>query len=255
VRGTTFFYCWLAEPGSNCPLDHFRARQRVVEFCGRGEFASAIAARWQQASGSELPNRCLNRDVEMQSSWRLLSVFVLSVFVISASVSPSGTADEKSGKPAAVELTDGTWKDVEALIAKNSGKVVVVDLWSTACLPCMTEFPNLVALQKAHPDKVVCISFNLDYAGIKSKGPDYYRPKVEAFLKKQMAGFANVLSTDAADKVFEDLELTSIPAVYVYGKDGKLAKRFDDSLLEEGKEEAFTYTNDINPFVEKLLTK
>lgn len=191
----------------------------------------------------------------MQTSRRLFSAGVVSAVVIAASFVTSGFADEKSATPSAVSLTAGTWKDVEALIAKNSGKVIVVDLWSTACLPCMTEFPNLVALQNAHPEKLVCISFNLDYAGIKSKGPDYYRPKVEDFLKKQKAGFSNFLSTDAADKVFEDLELTSIPAVYVYGKDGKLAKRFDDSLLEEGKEEAFTYKNDINPFVEKLLAK
>ncbi len=191
----------------------------------------------------------------MQTSRRLFSAGVVSAVVIAASFVTSGFADEKSTTPSAVSLTAGTWKDVEALIAKNSGKVIVVDLWSTACLPCMTEFPNLVALQNAHPEKLVCISFNLDYAGIKSKGPDYYRPKVEDFLKKQKAGFSNFLSTVAADKVFEDLELTSIPAVYVYGKDGKLAKRFDDSLLEEGKEEAFTYKNDINPFVEKLLAK
>ena len=167
----------------------------------------------------------------------------------------AGSADEKASSDGSVTLTDGTWKDVEALVAKHAGKVVVVDLWSTACLPCMTEFPNLVALQNAHADKIVCISFNLDYAGIKNKGPDYYRPKVETFLKKNKAGFTNFLCTVAADKMFEELELSSIPAVYVFGKDGKLAKRFDDSLLEEGKEEAFTYKHDINPFVEKLVAK
>ncbi len=181
-------------------------------------------------------------------------VFLAAILGMSALIAV-GSADEKKATEVSVTLTDGTWKDVEALVAKNAGKVVVVDLWSTACLPCMTEFPNLVALHDAHPDKIVCVSFNLDYAGIKNKGPEYYRPKVETFLKKQKAGFSNFLSTVAADKVFEDLELSSIPAVYVFGKDGKLAKRFDDSLLEEGKEEAFTYKHDINPFVEKLLAK
>ena len=33
----------------------------------------------------------------------------------------------------------------------------------------------------------------------------------------------------------------------------KLLKRFDDSLLVDGKEEAFTYKDDINPYVEGLL--
>lgn len=178
-----------------------------------------------------------------------------TTLLVTALLMSAGSADEKASTDAAVTLTDGTWQDVEAMVAKHPGKVVVVDLWSTACLPCMTEFPNLVALQKAHADKIVCISFNLDYAGIKNKGPDYYRPKVETFLRKNKANFTNFLCTASADKVFEDLELSSIPAVYVFDKDGKLAKRFDDSLLEEGKEEAFTYKHDINPFVEKLLTK
>jgi hypothetical protein len=56
-----------------------------------------------------------------------------------------------------------------------------------------------------------------------------------------------------SDKFFADQELSSIPAVYVFGKDGKLAKRFDDSLLQEGREEAFTYEADITPFVKGLL--
>ena len=44
------------------------------------------------------------------------------------------------------------------------------------------------------------------------------------------------------------LKLASIPAVYVYGIDGELKKRFDES---SGK--AFSYEHDINPLVEELL--
>ena len=154
-----------------------------------------------------------------------------------------------------VTLTDGTWKDVEAHVGKHIGKVVVVDIWSTSCLPCMTEFPHLVELQKAHGEKLVCISFNVDYVGIKTKPATYYRERVEKFLTKQQAGLINILSTTEADKVFQALELSSIPAVYVFGTDGKLAKRFDDSLLSEGEEDAFTYKVDINPFVEDLVKK
>lgn len=152
-----------------------------------------------------------------------------------------------------VLLTDGTWKDVESVIEKHKGKVVIVDIWSTSCLPCMTEFPHLVALQKTHGEKLICISFNVDYVGIKSKPASFYRERVEKFLTKEKAALVNILSTTESDKVFQTLELSSIPAVYVFGTDGKLAKRFDDSLIEDGKEEAFTYKEDINPFVEDLL--
>lgn len=172
-------------------------------------------------------------------------------------IPPACSGDEKpAARPATaatVELQPGTWKDVTGLIAKHKGKIVVVDVWSTSCAPCMQEFPGLVKLQQDHPEQVVCISFNVDYVGIKNKPADSYRPKVEAFLKKQQAQFVNILCTDESDKFFAEQELSSIPAVYVFGADGKLAKRFDESLLQEGRDEAFTYEADIVPFVKQLM--
>lgn len=170
---------------------------------------------------------------------------------------PACSGDEKpAAKPATattVELQPGTWKDVTGLVAKHKGKIVVVDVWSTSCAPCMQEFPGLVKLQQDNPEQVVCVSFNVDYVGIKNKPAEFYRPKVEAFLKKQQAQFVNILCTDESDMFFAEQELSSIPAVYVFGADGKLAKRFDESLLQEGREEAFTYEADIVPFVKQLM--
>ena len=152
-----------------------------------------------------------------------------------------------------VKLTFGTWKDVEALVAKSAGRIVVVDVWSTSCLPCMTEFPHLVEMHEKYGEKVVCISFNVDFVGIKSRPVASYEKKVGEFLQKHKATCTNILSNMPSDEIFQSLELSSIPAAYVYGTDGKLLKRFDDSLLVDGKEEAFTYKDDINPFVDKLL--
>ena len=152
-----------------------------------------------------------------------------------------------------VKLTTGTWKDVEALVEKSKGKIVIVDVWSTSCLPCMTEFPHLIELHQKYGEKIVCVSFNVDYVGIKTKPVTTYERKVSEFLQKHKATCTNFLSSMPSDKVFESLELSSIPAAYVYSTDGKLLKRFDDSLLVDGKEEAFTYKDDINPYVEELL--
>jgi hypothetical protein len=41
--------------------------------------------------------------------------------------------------------------------------------------------------------------------------------------------------------------------VYVFDAEGKEVRRFDDSLLEDGEEEAFTYKADINPFIKGLV--
>ncbi|MBL8814964.1 MAG: TlpA family protein disulfide reductase [Planctomyces sp.] len=183
------------------------------------------------------------------------STLLICVMLVMCSTHADEKAPEEVPAPPEVALTAGTWENVQEFVAKHPGKIVIVDIWSTSCLPCMTEFPGLVALKKAHPEDVVCISYNVDYSGIKSKPAETYRARVEKFLVKNEATFTNILSTQAADEVFEKLKLASIPAVYVYGRDGKLAKRFDESLLEDGEEEAFTYKKDINPFVEDLVSK
>ena len=114
--------------------------------------------------------------------------------------------------------------------------------------------PNLVKLhEKRAKDGVVCMSLSCDYAGIKSKPPEFYRERVLKFLQKQKATFQNLLSSVPADELFEKMNLASIPAVYVYGRDGKLVKRFDNEQART-EEENFTY-EDVTALVEKLLAE
>lgn len=181
----------------------------------------------------------------------LLSATLATAMSFHSAVAEDTRQDDASA--AKVDLREGTWSDLTKYVAAQKGKVVVVDLWSTSCLPCMTEFPNLVKLRETYGERIVCVSFNLDYAGIKTKPPAYYRPRVEKFLTARKAVFRNYLCTVDALEVFDELKLNSIPAVFVYGKDGQLAKRFDEELLKPGQEEAFTYEADINPFVKSLL--
>lgn len=153
----------------------------------------------------------------------------------------------------AVKLTAATWEDVQKVVAGAKGKVVVLDVWSTACQPCMEEFPHLVKLQKQQPD-TVCISISVDYAGIRSKPPAYYRERVETFLAEQKAGnIKNYLCSQPADEVFEKIDLDSIPAVLVYGRDGKLAKRFDNRTPAKPGSEEISYETQVVPLVEKLV--
>lgn len=154
----------------------------------------------------------------------------------------------------AVTLKITGWEETQEAIKKHKGKIVVLDLWSTSCDPCMKEFPNLIKLHQAHAKDVACISASADYAGAKNKPPEFYRERVLKFLQEQDATFENFLLNVPSDELFEKIELASIPAVYVYGRDGKLVKRFDSESAENVKtdEEAFTYA-DVNKLVEGLL--
>ena len=178
---------------------------------------------------------------------------VLAAICAPAFGQATGVIDTPEPPVFKVQLQTADWERVMHEVASHKGKVVVLDLWSTSCLPCMKEYPKLVAMQKQYPKDVVCLALNLDYAGIKSKPPEYYRPRIERFLTAVKPSFKNFLCTTEANEFFDSIKLGSIPAVLVFGTDGKLAQRFDDKMLEPGEEEPFSYEQDINPFVKKLV--
>ncbi|HEY3965958.1 MAG TPA: TlpA disulfide reductase family protein [Planctomycetaceae bacterium] len=164
------------------------------------------------------------------------------------------TADkgDAAKSKASVQIVD--WDETQKLVAAQKGKIVVLDAWSTSCPPCMKEFPNLVKLHQKYGGKqVVCMSLSCDYAGIKNKPPEFYRERVEKFLVKTGAEFQNLLSSVPSEDLFEKMGLSSIPAVYVYGRDGKLVKRFDNEQAKT-EEDNFTYEH-VTKLVEELVAK
>ena len=167
-----------------------------------------------------------------------------------SSASPEAGGAEAGGaakEVKSVELIDATWADLQTLIAEQKGKIVVVDVWSTACEPCMAEFPHLISLQQRFPNDVVAISFDVDYAGIKNKPPAYYRERVLNFLGSQNENqVLHRMCTTAAEDLFDEIKLDSIPAVYVYGRDGELLKRFTGST---NGSEGVSYEKQVLPYV------
>jgi len=147
-----------------------------------------------------------------------------------------------------------SWEETEQLVKSHAGKVVVLDLWSTWCEPCLRELPYLVALQKKYPDQVVAISFNMNYDGSKSAPPESNGDDILEALAKMKADIHNIISSTPDEDLYEKIDLASIPAVLVYSADGKLAKRFSDESGEYGQT-GFSYEKHITPFVEKLLKK
>ena len=152
----------------------------------------------------------------------------------------------------AIPLRFASWEETEKLIAAHRGKVVVLDVWSTWCAPCLKEFPNLVKLQQQHADQVTCLSLNCNYVGIVDEPPEKAQPEIKSFLQKQRATFENIICTDSDEQLFVKLNAASIPIVRVYDKQGKLSKQFVNDDGEYG-EKGFTYAEHILPLVESLL--
>jgi hypothetical protein len=95
------------------------------------------------------------------------------------------------------------------------------------------------------------VSASLDYDGL----PDYpiedCRKAALEFLEQKKSTLDNFILSDESLTVMDDkLRIASIPAVFVFDVDGKLARQFDES---DG--ESFTYQKDITPFVTELVSQ
>ena len=163
--------------------------------------------------------------------------------------------EEKSAQASAtpdIPLHFASWEETEKIIAAHRGKVVVLDVWSTWCGPCLEQFPSLVKLHQQHSSQVVCISLNCNYIGAADEPPERAKPDIDLFLRKQGATFENIICTDPDEKLFLKFNAASIPIVRVYDKQGKLSKQFVNDDGQYG-EKGFTYAEHILPLVERHL--
>ncbi|WP_105353956.1 TlpA family protein disulfide reductase [Blastopirellula marina] len=195
----------------------------------------------------------------MNMRWLALGL-VLLVGCNGDSPADSGTPAPEVELPPA-ESTEVTTKvmdyaGIQMLIESYRGKVVVVDIWSTQCPPCIKELPGLVALDKSYSDSdVKCITVSLDYGGVTGETPEGYQAP-DGDLMKILTGIGvtcdNIIAADDSETILKKLQLGAPPAVYVYGRDGKLAKRFDNEGEGVTEATAFTY-EDIKPLVAELV--
>jgi hypothetical protein len=96
-------------------------------------------------------------------------------------------------------------------------------------------------MQQRHAkDGVVCLSVSTDDVDEQAN--------VLKFLQKQKAAFGNYLLDEPGQTWKEKLGIDGPPAVFVYGRDGKVARRFD---TDNGT--TFTYDQDVEAVVSRLL--
>jgi thiol-disulfide isomerase/thioredoxin len=113
-------------------------------------------------------------------------------------------------------------KGLADAIAKNKGKVVVLNFWATWCVPCREEFPDLVRLEKAYRERGVAV------LGVTIDLPKDM-PKIEKFLATSAPDFPNYIKKVGGDDqdFIESVDPKwggELPFTVVYGRDGKKAE-------------------------------
>ena len=79
---------------------------------------------------------------------------------------------------------------LQDLINNRNGKILLLNLWATWCVPCREEIPDLEKLSKTHK--------NIDVVGLSVDYPDEIESKILPFLKENnvtykiyVSGFKN----------------------------------------------------------------
>jgi len=106
------------------------------------------------------------------------------------------------------ETGDGAAKS----LADFHGKVVLLNIWATWCVPCREEMPQLNALQADLGGK----DFQVAAVNIDRGGPD----KARNFLNETSATDIT-LYTDPSGKLFSTLKAVGMPTTLLIDRDGK----------------------------------
>jgi thiol-disulfide isomerase/thioredoxin len=97
-------------------------------------------------------------------------------------------------------------------LADFSGKIVLLNIWATWCVPCREEMPALDRLETKLGGK----DFQVVAVNIDRGGPD----KAAAFLKETGANHL-ALYTDPSGKLFATLKTVGMPTTLIVDRNGK----------------------------------
>jgi hypothetical protein len=95
-------------------------------------------------------------------------------------------------------------------------------------------------MQKKYKDGMAAVSVSLDDPAEKD-----IKDRVLKFLQVQQATFPNLLLDEKPELWQKNLGIDGVPAVFIYGRDGSLVKKFTDD---------YTY-DDVQKVVVELLKK
>ncbi len=115
-------------------------------------------------------------------------------------------------------ITKAGIKDLQKLIKERNGKILVLNVWATWCVPCKEEIPDLNKLAEKNKD-IEVVGLSIDY-------DDEIETKIKPFLKKQPVKFRVIVNTEKSDeKLINFLSPGwggAIPATFIYDTNGKL---------------------------------
>jgi thiol-disulfide isomerase/thioredoxin len=186
-----------------------------------GLFAAGVTTAAAEPRAHALPN----------AAWLAIGQVPAGTLAAAAPGPAPATAPAAAAPPA--QLIDPA--GLRKLLDAQRGKVVVLNLWATWCVPCLREIPDLLALEKElAPRGVTLIGLGMDE-------PSALADQVEPFRRKNFPAFRTWLRSepdmDALVSVVDPAWNEILPTTYLIGRDGKVAKKIQGKrTLEQFRE-------------------
>lgn len=114
----------------------------------------------------------------------------------------------------------------------QQGKVVVIDFWATSCVPCKLGMPRLTELQRLHAsDGLIVVTVATDELEASEREATIARVR-KCLGAAGAQSTVNLLLDESTEVLTKNLRVTSLPCIYVFGRDGRW-KQFAGSDLEK----------------------
>lgn len=166
------------------------------------------------------------------TSWLTTLGLCLSIGLIAATA--SSASDDEGEAALSPELLAPTQVEpistdqFRQLLEHHRGKVVMVNLWATWCIPCIQELPDISLLQKRfRDDGLVVLAVSLDK-------PSKLEESVRPFFAKTAPDLVSYLATDDEFEFVSVLDpdwLGALPTSFFLDRDGEVQANHTGRLL------------------------
>lgn len=137
-------------------------------------------------------------------------------------------AEKAWERPGKGEVRPIEAEGLKALLERNRGRVVVINLWATWCPPCVAEMPELQKFHDLHDDGSVLL------AAVSADALETLETAVKPFVQKQGLTFpVYILKEVVPDELGHALGVDfsgALPTTLIYDREGILSTLWEGQI-------------------------
>jgi thiol-disulfide isomerase/thioredoxin len=119
---------------------------------------------------------------------------------------------------------------IKALVTANRGKVVFLNFFATYCVPCHTEFPDIMKLQTKYKDSLQVVEVSMN-----DRTDAAERAEMLKYLEEQKPPFPVYIASSTDDDFYKSMDprwarSEALPMTMIFDRDGKEAHFYQKAL-------------------------